>query len=168
MQADESAQFERSPTRDEMASLLQNVAATARPRRSSLRALVQVIAVLQRCPWVEGELRMELVPAAAGQTLVQVHTENGGVRERLLPSVTFPLPFEEIEWAVAETPDLFAPLRLLREVGQLVFSASGTASAPLQPVEIAGESTPHVTPTVKRSAYVPPAAFRTETPCEED
>ena len=154
MEAAARAQVERAPTRDEMASLLQSVAATARPRRSSLRALVQVLEVLQRCPWVEGELRMELAAAAAGKTLVQVVTEHGGVRERVLPTVTFPLPFEEVDWALAETPDLFAPLRLRREHGKLVFAPSGTTSAALRPLEVTGESAPDDAPTVKRTAYV--------------
>lgn len=151
---------ERVPTRDEMSLLLQNVAATARPRRSSLRALGQVIGVLRRCPWVDGDLRMELAPDGA-KTAVHLYTEHGGVRERVLSSVAFPLGFEEVDWGLAETPELFAPLVLERRDGKLVFTPPGAASTALPPqLEVAAESTPHERPTVKRPAYVLPEAYR--------
>jgi hypothetical protein len=156
---DSSVGVERAPTREEMTELLKSVAATARPRRSSLRALAQVVRVLRRCPWLDGELRMELAPDGE-QTAVHLYVERGAIRERVLVPVHFPLAFEEVDWGVAEVPELFAPLKPLRHEGRLIVSASGTAATTLAPrVEVAGESTPHEAPTVKRPAYVLPEAY---------
>lgn len=158
--SDAGAESERAPTRDEMTALLWSAVAEVRPRASSLKVLANLVRVLQRCPWVDGDLRMEL-EADADQTIVHLYTEHGGVRERVLPSAGLPLPFGEIDWSMAETPDFFAPLRLLRRDGKLLFTTTGAAPTGLPPhVEIAAESTPHETPTVKRPVYVMPEAFR--------
>jgi len=97
---------ERAPTREEMTALLQSVAAAARPGHGSEKVLTQVIEVLRRCPWIAGELRMDLIGDAT-QTTVHLYTERDGVREPALPPVDFAVPRDELE---SDTPTTKRPV----------------------------------------------------------
>jgi hypothetical protein len=135
--------IERSPTLEEMSALLRAVAAAARPGARCMKTLAQVVRVLRRCPWVKGELLMELVPGGNEATFVDLYTEHEGVRERLLPAVRLPLPFDDVERALADTAESFAPLELVRRGGKLVFTAWSVAATVKPPrTELVAESTP--------------------------
>lgn len=138
--------------------MLAGVIASARPREASLRPLAQLVRVLLRCPWVDGELRMELARDAR-HTTVLLYTERDGKRELVLPPTVFPVAFEEVDWRMAQTPDIFAPLRLVRHGGKLSFMAPGAPGVPSR-FDVWGEDCPDEMPTVKRPPYILPEAFR--------
>jgi hypothetical protein len=151
---------ERAPTQDEMASFLRSVAAAACPGEGCAKSLAGVVRVLRRCPWLDGELRMELA-ANGSLTTVHVFSEQGGVRERILPAVDMDLPLDEIEETLHHAPDLFAPLRMHHHKQRLVFAIGGDVTTVRPPAfEVGAESMSHERPTVKRPAFVLPEAFR--------
>jgi hypothetical protein len=154
------ASTERAPTHDEMTSLLRSIADAARPGEGCTKSLAGVVRVLRRCPWLDGELRMELA-ASGAMTTVHLFSEQGGVRERALPAVTMDVPLDEIEEALHHAPDLFAPLRMHHHKQRLVFTLGGNAATvPPPAIEVGAESMEHERPTVKRPAFVMPEAFR--------
>jgi hypothetical protein len=81
------------------------------PRLLFLFARMATIA----CPWVEGDLRIEL-KLDGETTRVDTMSELGpGVRERLLPTVTIPAPLGEFVVAVERFPAVISPLTLKKK-----------------------------------------------------
>ena len=103
--------LERAPTRDEMSALLEGVALAAHAGVGCLKALAHLVRVLERCPWVEGALRLEL-ERSEDITTVHLFAEHGGARERALPAVALEVALDELHAVVQTTPELFAPLRM--------------------------------------------------------
>jgi hypothetical protein len=91
----------RPPTREEMSLLLQHVAASARPGEGSGRALANVVRVLSRCPWMEGELSIEVVGDGA-QSRVHICAEREGTRADALPAVVLAVSAAELERELRE------------------------------------------------------------------
>jgi hypothetical protein len=152
-----------APSVDEMRRVFERVAANARPGGGAAKALAAAIAMLHRCPWLEGELRMELDGDDRAATL-DVFTEHGGVRERLFPALTLGVPMADLASSVLRAPDLFAPLQIREHAGKLVLTPSSTAATVPPPlIELADDCLdwdPHKMPTVKRPVYVMPEAYR--------
>ena len=103
--------IERAPTREEMSELLAGVAAASQSARGRLKALAHVVRVLRHCPWVAGTLRIELERDGEGATLVHLFADDGGRRERVLPSAALDLPLAQLRVVIRSNPDLFAPLQ---------------------------------------------------------
>ena len=131
------AAVERAPTREEMSELLAGVAAASHSARGRLKALAHVVRVLRHCPWVVGTLRIELEAERDGEgegegaTLVHVLADDGGRRERALPSAVLDVPLAQLRAVIRSNPDLFAPLQVSdgaaesarEDVDTLVFAA---------------------------------------------
>ncbi|MDB4936730.1 MAG: hypothetical protein JWP87_3702 [Labilithrix sp.] len=106
---DSDAETQRAPTPDEMSALFQRVAAAATLPAEVVRAVAHVARVLRRCPWLDGDLCIELSGAAdASSTIVHLFTEYGGVRTRALPDVVLDLALDDIDGALQAAPELFA------------------------------------------------------------
>ena len=104
--------IERAPTREEMSELLAGVAAASQSARGRLKALAHVVRVLRHCPWVGGALRVDLERDGEGTTSVHVFAEDGGRRERALPSAVLDVPLAQLRAVIRSNPDLFAPLKV--------------------------------------------------------
>jgi hypothetical protein len=164
-------------THAEATSVLQGVARAARSGYGIARALADIARSIRLCPWIEGELRMEIVGENDEATL-HIYSEQGAVRERVLAPVTFVVPLEEIEAAVQATLLGFAPFHVVRHKGKVVFSSSNAATLPPPQVEVAPESldvnvnvnmNPHEKPTIRRPMFVMPAeASRSGTHLRQD
>jgi hypothetical protein len=85
------------------------------------------------CAWVEGDVRIELSGDDA-RTELAVFADHGfGIRERLLPTVTFRVPLGEFVQAITLDPELIAPLQARPAAGKVVLSRSAEPSAPPPP-----------------------------------
>lgn len=154
--ADGHPPLARVPSRHELEELLVSVAGTSRPGEGFTRALSHVVRMLRRCPWLEGELRMELT-ADGASTVIHLYSDHRGVRERVLRAVTIDVPLDEIEEVVHHAPDFFAPLLMRRHASRLVFTADGIGA------EIATqEAFPPERPTRKRASFLIPEAAMDE------
>jgi hypothetical protein len=107
------SETERQPTGEEMAEILERVAASARSPRGIARALADVLHVLRQCAWVEGDLWMELA-ADAERVSVHLFMDRGARRDRALPVVVLPISLAELEPALEREAALFAPLAMHR------------------------------------------------------
>ena len=102
-------------SRDECATMLGRMASIP-SARSGNRALLALIARLAppACTWLEGELAVELYDDEEG-TRVRIMSElGGGLRERVLPSVTLPLSFTDLVSSFTKSRQLTHLLRLER------------------------------------------------------
>ncbi|MDB4935408.1 MAG: hypothetical protein JWP87_2380 [Labilithrix sp.] len=102
-------------SRDECAALLGRIAKVSSDRSAS-RSLLAVLARLATpaCIWLEGELAVELFEEEGG-TKVRVMSEIGaGLRERVLPGVTFAHELDALLAGFHTRRDLTTVLRLER------------------------------------------------------
>jgi hypothetical protein len=157
-----SAGAEQSVSRDELAEALEQVAANRASAGELVTALAGLVCTLRGCVWLEGELRLELA-AELGGVSVNLYTEHGGVRERVLAPVTLVIPLDELDVALQGAPALFAPLRMRHHKGKLIFVKKGvTVTVPPPHIVVASDSlvaiddNPHEKPTVKKPAFVLP------------
>jgi hypothetical protein len=111
------------PTGDEMAAILERVAASARSARGMATALADVMRVLRHCAWLGGNLRMELAGDAEA-VAVHVYADQGAVRERVLRPVMLAVSLDELDVALQGMAGLFAPLRMRHHEGRLIFTST--------------------------------------------
>jgi hypothetical protein len=65
------------------------------------------------CDWIDGELAIDLVTGEGDATIVNAATDlGGGLRERLLPPLTFRAPMVEFTRAIERVPHMIAPLSI--------------------------------------------------------
>src|SRR4051812_401269 len=142
-------------SRDAMSALLARVAMIARPGEGCPHVLF-AIALLAHAEWVEGSLRVELAEEH-GATRLDVFAEHAGIRERVLPTASFPVALEEFVNAVRDMPALADPLIARRLGEKLVLSpASGTVPPPQFEVEMStAKRTNPLTADAFRSGQVP-------------
>jgi len=94
----------------------------ARPDEGCPKILM-VIARLAGQDWVDGQLRAELSGDESATSLTLLSELGAGMRERLLPAVTFKdVPLDEFSRALALAPALAHPLRV-RETGAKIVLA---------------------------------------------
>lgn len=96
------------------------------------------------CPWIDGDLVIELV-AEGDTTVVEATTDlGGGLRERALPSLTLHAPLAEFTRAIARVPHMIAPLSIqAKSPKRIVLTATATlrrTSVPPAPFEISSDS----------------------------
>jgi hypothetical protein len=145
---------------DAMRALLSQMALVARPAEGCPRVLLAV-ALLSGADWMEGELHVELADEH-GATRLDVFTEHAGVRERVLPSASFPVPIEEFRAAIREHTELVAPLvaRSSEDGGRIVLRPPRAGTVPPPCFEVSEESMSFERPTVRRKNPLAPEAFR--------
>lgn len=66
------------------------------------------------CLWLEGDLAVELFEEEEGLRIRVLEEVGGGLRERVLPTVTLRMPLSEVLSEVYETPELLGDLRIER------------------------------------------------------
>lgn len=66
------------------------------------------------CLWLEGDLAVELFEEDDGVRIRVLEEVGGGLRERVLPTVTLRMPLSEVLSEVYETPELLGDLRIER------------------------------------------------------
>jgi hypothetical protein len=66
------------------------------------------------CLWLEGDLAVELFEEDDGLRVRVLEEVGGGMRERVLPTVTVRMPLSEVLSEVYETPELLCDLRIER------------------------------------------------------
>jgi hypothetical protein len=66
------------------------------------------------CHWLEGELAVELFEDDDGVRVRVLEEVGGGMRERVLPTITLRMPLSEVLAEVYETPELLGDLRIER------------------------------------------------------
>ncbi len=132
-------------SREETKALLDQVARISAPNAGAAKLLL-VFARLATtaCEWMDGDLRIELVPAG-DVTVFEVMTDlGGGMRERLFAPVAMNVPIDEYRRSVERLPQLIEPLLARnQEGGRLILTASADArrsSMPPASVHISQES----------------------------
>ena len=66
------------------------------------------------CLWLEGDLAVELFEEDDGVRVRVLEEVGGGMRERVLPTITLRMPLSEVLAEVYETPELLGDLRIER------------------------------------------------------
>lgn len=66
------------------------------------------------CLWLEGDLAVELFEEEEGVRVRVLEEVGGGLRERVLPTITMRMPLSEVLSEVYETPELLGDLRIER------------------------------------------------------
>jgi hypothetical protein len=105
---------------------------------------VALLATEDASEWVDGRLEVELVSVGDSTVIETVTSIGGGLRERLLPRLTLPIPTVELVSALERAPGSIEPLYVWHGSGgrvKLVQDASAARSArPPPPIAIAGDS----------------------------
>lgn len=119
----------------ELSALLARCAEIARNGEGCVRVLL-VVARLARgdVGWLEGELRAELTVRDEDRSDLSLYADLGfGIRERIVPTTTLPVPFEEIARAVALAPGLVTPLEFRKEDRRLVLARNVSDGSAVPP-----------------------------------
>jgi hypothetical protein len=119
----------------DLQELLARCAEIAKSGEGAARVLM-VVARLARgdVPWIEGEPRAELIPLGDEKTTLTLYSDLGfGLRERLVPDTTLPVPFAELARAVELAPGLVTPLEYRRERGRLVLARNARDVSAIPP-----------------------------------
>jgi hypothetical protein len=66
------------------------------------------------CSWLEGDLAVELFEEDEGVRVRVLEEVGGGLRERVLPTITLPMPLSAVLAEVYDTPELLGELRIER------------------------------------------------------
>ena len=74
------------------------------------------------CPWLDGELRVEISSAATKSKISASTTLGGGFREKLFPDKLLDVPLEEFSRAIKRTPRLIEPLDVKESGTRIVLS----------------------------------------------
>ena len=126
--------------------LLEHLVAIAESVEDAAQILgtVALLATEDASEWVDGRLEVELVSVDDSTIVETVTSIGGGLRERLLPRLTLPVPTADLVSAVERTPGSIEPLYVWHGSGgrvKLVQDASAARSArPPPPIAIAGDS----------------------------
>jgi hypothetical protein len=132
-------------SRDATRELLAHLATISSPNTGAAKALLVLSHMATTaCTWIDGDLAIDLL-ADGDATVVELATElGGGMRERLLPAVSFRAPIMEFSRAIERVPHLIAPLVIRTKSPRRVSLAANEAvrrtTAPPPPIEIAGDS----------------------------
>lgn len=106
-----------------MDALLTRFVAIAAPGKGGpiiLAALARLGTIA--CPWLDGELRVEISGAATRSKISASTTLGGGFREKLFPDKVLDVPLEEFSRAIQRTPRLIKPLELKESGTRIVLS----------------------------------------------
>lgn len=160
----------RARTRDEIAAALAGLAGAGRSAGELALELAEIASALRVCPWLEGDLRIELATDGDGVAL-DCYSEQGAVRERALAAVSLCIALDELDVALQASQDRFSPLRMRHHKGKLIF-AHGVVVATVPPPEIVVSSeslapaiseNPHEKTTLKQPAYALPDPLQSAT-----
>jgi hypothetical protein len=104
------------------------------------------------CGWIDGDLCIDLL-ANAEVTVIEASTElGGGLRERILPPMSFRAPIAEFVRAIDRVPHVIAPLAIrMRSPMRVALSATEAlrrTTAPPPPIEISTDSLFAQTPSL--------------------
>lgn len=117
---------EAASSLESIRAFLARMAEIARPDEGCPKVLM-VVARLAGQDWLDGELRAELTGDEASTTLTLISEFGAGIRERLLPAVTFKdVPLDEFSRALALAPALAQPLRVKDGGGKIVLAPPQT------------------------------------------
>ncbi|MDB4941171.1 MAG: hypothetical protein JWP97_705 [Labilithrix sp.] len=108
-----------------MAALLKRFADIATPGKGSpiiLAALARLGTT--QCPWLEGELRIEIAGDEASSKITASTTLGGGFREKLFPDTTLRVPLVEFSRAVKLSPKVIEPLQIKETGTRIVLSVT--------------------------------------------
>ncbi len=108
---------------ESMDALLTRFAIIAAPGRGGpiiLAALARLGTTA--CPWLDGELRVEISSAATKSKISASTTLGGGFREKLFPDKVLDVPLEEFSRAIQRTPRLIKPLDVKDSGTRIVLS----------------------------------------------
>ena len=96
--------------RERVFALLDRMAQVAKPRQGGSRVL-QVLARLASCEWLEGNLEVWLTASDQG-TQIELLVDDGMLLSRLRSSLALDVPFEEMEQSVPKLESNIMPLRI--------------------------------------------------------
>ncbi len=92
--------------------------------------ILMALARTSEADWIEGDLLVEIT-GDEERTSLAVFADHGfGIRERIVPNMTFRVPFEEFERALMIAPALIQPLRAKEQDGKLLLGRSVRESSP--------------------------------------
>lgn len=106
-------------------------ARVARPGEGAPKVLMAISRLL-RAEWIEGWPRSEIRGDDTATTVSVVADMGMGIREKVVPDLLLPVPFEEFVRAVKLAPQLLGPMRVRHEEDALFLS----------PIPAADESAP--------------------------
>ena len=147
-------------SREGCVELTLRFAEIARPGSGSARLLFLFARMATiACGWIDGDLSIE-IKLDGDATRVDVMSELGaGLRERLLPSVKIPAPFEEFVLAIERFPHFIHPLAVRKKTWRRVVLVANeetrTTTMPPPMIEVSEDSLadvprapppPHVVP----------------------
>jgi hypothetical protein len=106
--------FERAVSDKELCmALLDQIAKVATPSTGAPKLLLLFVRIMQQgCDWIDGTLRVELV-GGDEITQLEVISEIGALRERIMPTITLRVPLVEFTRAVQRVPHMIEPLELV-------------------------------------------------------
>jgi hypothetical protein len=116
-------------TRELTRELLEHLASVSAPGTGVVKVLHVFAAILrEQCEWLEGELRVELMPAAES-TLLEVMCHLGaGMRERVFPPLVLQAPLDELLRGIEVAPREIDPLVRSRTGDRVVLAVAGPMS----------------------------------------
>ena len=126
-------------------ALLAHLSEICAPNTGAAKVLLVISRIATTaCGWIDGDLRVD-VAADGDRTLIEVSTElGGGLRERVLPPMSFRAPLVEFIRAIERVPHAIAPLairgRSPEGVALSATEATRRTTAPPPPIEISSES----------------------------
>lgn len=109
----------------QLKELLQHVAGIAGPEQGWTK-LFRVVAKVAMADWLEGELQVDFTGDVTATTLSFYAVLGIGIRERIVPPVTLPVPIDEFQRAIVLQPESIAPLRARQGLNRLTL-ALGTS-----------------------------------------
>jgi hypothetical protein len=132
-------------SRDSTKALLTHLSAICAPNTGAAKVLLVFSRMATTaCGWIDGDLCVDLA-ADGDRTLIEAATElGGGLRERVLPSMSFRAPIVEFIRAIERVPHAIAPLgiraRSPQGVALSATEATRRTTAPPPPIEISSDS----------------------------
>ncbi|MCC6648997.1 MAG: hypothetical protein IT374_25950 [Polyangiaceae bacterium] len=152
--------LEESP-RERVFALLVHMAAIARPRQGSVKIL-DVLAGVSRCDWLEGSLEVRMA-GDAERTTVELLVDDGLCTVKLRDTLRLEVPIAEFKKVLAARPGGWSPLALDEAVGDEVRLRAGSGGdedprSAVAPDLFENQTTRAVTPTPPPPPIAPPDA----------